>query len=382
MAPFQCAVLGVGGRGKNHLSWLLGHAKAHVAAVCDIDARRLQSAVDLAAKRQDAPPKPYTDYHALLDEVSPDCVFIAAPHYMHAPMTIAAANHDAHVFCEKPMAINLKQCDDMIVACRLNDVKLAIGLQKRYVMEFEYLAAATRGAAGDQGALGKITDIYMSARHWRGEMYYLGSSPVDPSTGVAPGPWRGRWATEGGGILINQAIHNVDVFRWIAGPLRTLTAYGGCVSPDHKFIEVEDTVSATMELENGALANLVLTSSNAKNAHEPNRIVVHGTDGYILASGGYAGEMIRVDTRYANEEDYDVPWPMEAHKRDQVENFFWAIEHDADPKVTGEVGRQSIEVVRGILKSIHQEGPVRFPLKDSFTPFVHNVNRERWDPGF
>ncbi|MHA1730907.1 MAG: Gfo/Idh/MocA family protein [Promethearchaeota archaeon] len=381
MASHKCAVLGVGGRGNDHVNWLLRYRDAEVVAVCDINEDLARKQVEKVEEKQQTECRAYRDYTELLDEESIDAAFIASPHYMHAPMTIAAAQHDVNVFCEKPMAVNLKQADDMIVACRLNDVKLAIGLQKRYVPEFQYLHDAVNGASGDRGDLGRITDVYMTARHYRGEMYYLTSAPVDPATGVPPGPWRGRWDTEGAGVLINQAVHNIDVFRWVVGPIRSLTAYGATISNDHKFIEVEDTVTACMELENGAVATLVVTSSNPKDC-EANRIVVHGTRGYVEASGGYAGEMIRHDSRYENEEDYDIPWTMEMHERDQVENFFHALDHDHDPKVTGEVGRQSIEVVRAILKSIQSEGPVRFPLKDSFTPFVPNRNRAEWDPGF
>jgi predicted dehydrogenase len=216
----------------------------------------------------------------------------------------------------------------------------------------------------------------MTARHYRGEMYYLASSQVDPKTGFVPGPWRGRWDTEGAGILINQAVHNVDVFRHITGPVRSLTAYGANISPDHKFVEVEDTVGVSMELQNGAIATMILTSSNKK--AEDNRIVIHGTDGYIIAGGGYAGEMIQADTRYTNEEDYDMPFIMEPHLRDQIDNFFWALDNDEDPLVTGEEGRKSIEMVRAILKSIQTDAPVRFPLKDTMAyPFVHNVNHDR-----
>ncbi len=382
MPSYKCAVLAVGGRGNSHLDWLLRHPKAEVVAVSDIDANKLKRAADKVAAKQGEACRTYQDYHALLDEESLDAAFIASPHYLHAPMTIAAAEHEVNVFCEKPMATSLKQCDDMIMACRMNDVKLAIGLQMHFVPEFQYLHDAVNGVKGDKGDLGRITDIYMTARHFRGEMYYISSSPVDPATGVPAGPWRGRWDTEGAGVLMNQAVHNIDVFRWITGPIRSLTACGATISREHKFIEVEDTVAVTMELENGAVANLIVTSSNPSKESEPNRIVIHGTKGYILAEGGYAGNYIRHDTRYASEEDYDIPFTLENHKADQVENFFHALEHDEDPLVTGEVGRQSIELVRGILKSIQQEGTVHFPLKDSFTPFVPNRNRAKWDPGF
>ena len=119
---------------------------------------------------------------------------------------------------------------------------------------------------------------------------------------------------------------------------------------------------------------MILTSSNKK--ADENHITIHGTKNYLKAGGGYAGEMIQKDTRWKDEEDYDIPWHTNPWETDQVDNFFHALDEDIDPKVTGEEGRKSVELVRAILKSIQSEGPVRFPLKDSFTPSVHNVNRD------
>jgi UDP-N-acetyl-2-amino-2-deoxyglucuronate dehydrogenase len=366
---YKCAVLGVGGRGNDHVNWLLKSKRAEIVAVCDIDEKRAKTIAEKANAKW------YTDYRELLEKEKLDAVFIASPHYLHAPMTIAAAEKEVNVFCEKPMAINLPQCDAMITACRKNDVKLAIGFQKRYVHEFKYLYDAIRGAKGDQGDLGRLTDITMNARHYRGEMYYLSSSQVDPKTGVAPGQWRGRWDTEGAGILINQAIHNIDIFRWICGPFKSLCAFGSTISKEHQFIEVEDTVAVSFELENGAVGTFVSTSANKK--ADENNMIIHGTDGYIKAGGSYAGEMIMADTRYKDEEDYDIPFTMDQNWN-QVDNFFQALDDDKDPLVTGEEGRKSIELVRAILKSIKIDGPVRFPLKDSTDyPYVHNVNKDR-----
>ena len=122
--------------------------------------------------------------------------------------------------------------------------------------------------------------------------------------------------------------------------------------------------------------NIIITTSN-NNTEEPNKITIHGTKGCIMAEGGYGGRNIIVDTRYESEEDYEVPFEMDMKKRDQIHNFFWAIDNDEDPFVTGEEARKSIELMRAILKSIMIEGPVRFPLVDMRErPFIHNVSRE------
>jgi UDP-N-acetyl-2-amino-2-deoxyglucuronate dehydrogenase len=365
---FKCAVIAVGGRGKDHVSWLKANSRAEIIAVCDIDTVRVKKIAESCGA------KPYTNYKELIDTEKLDAIFIASPHYLHAPMTIYAADHDINVFCEKPMATTLIDSDAMISACRKNGVKLAIGLQLRYEPALEYLYNAVRGAKGELGDLGRITDIYLTARHYRGELYYVSSSQVDPSTGVQPGPWRGRWQTEGAGILINQAIHNIDILRYVCGPFRSLNAYGSIISSEHKFIEVEDTVGVSFELDNGALGTAIFSSANAK--EEKNRLVIHGTKGHIIASGGYGENVITLDTRYKSEEDYEIPFYTDP-KRNQIDNFFDAIELDKEPMVNGEEGRKSLEIVRAILKSIQNEGRVHFPLHDSLSfPMVHNVNRE------
>ena len=245
----------------------------------------------------------------------------------------------------------------------------------RFLPTTQYFYNAIRGAKGKNGGLGRITDIYMTARHHREELYYMGSSLVDPKTGVPPGPWRGRWATEGAGILINQAIHNLDILRYICGPFRSLSAYVRTIADEHRFIEVEDTVAVSFELENGAVGSYICASSNKK--AEENRLVIHGTDGYIESAGGYAGDSIRKDTRWDNEEDYEVPFYTDPLQTDQIASFFNAIKEDIDPKVTGEEGRKSLEILRGILKSVELESKVHFPLQDIIAfPNVSNINFE------
>ena len=366
---YKCAVLGAGGRGNDWCRNLSKHKECDLVAISDIDEGRLK----LMGKKYNVD-KLYTDYNELLEKESLDFVAIATPHYMHAPMTVAAANNDCHVFCEKPMAINLQQCDEMIIACRTNDVKLAIGFQHHYDGILWYLKEAVEGKAGDNGSLGRVTDIVMRGRHYRSEMYYLGSSKVDPKTGVTPGPWRGRWQTEGAGILINQAVHNMDAFQMIGGPIKSCNAYAKTISKDHKFIEVEDTVIASVEFENGALGSLILTSSNKK--AQENSISIHGTDNYIEGSGGFCANFVTMDTRYKDEEDYEVPFYMDP-RRNQLENFLDSISNDTEPMVNGEEGRKSIELIRAILISVQNGGKrVHFPVADSIQhPTVENVNR-------
>jgi predicted dehydrogenase len=369
MGKLRVGVVGVGARGSDHVTWYNKRQDTELVAICDISKERGKPLADTNKVAY------YHDYNELFEKEKLDIVSIATPHYLHAPVTVAASEHDVNVFCEKPMALNLSQCDEMIRACRKNAVKLAVGLQMRYIPEFQYLYDAIRGAKGENGSLGRITDVYMTARHHRNELYYMTSSLVDPKIGpyVPPGPWRGRWLTEGGGVIINQAIHNIDILRWIVGPIRSLSAHGSILGEDHALIEVDDTVAVSFEAESGLIGTFIVSSSNRK--PENNRIVIHGSDSYIIAGGGYTADKITYDGRYTKEEDYEIPIITEPHLQNQTDNFIHSIKNDVSPKVTGEEGRKSVEVLRAILKSIQNESCVHFPLQDSNTfPTLTNRN--------
>ncbi|GAB4331537.1 MAG: Gfo/Idh/MocA family oxidoreductase [Promethearchaeota archaeon] len=364
--PLNFAVVGVGAQGSNWCRRLQKHPETNLVATVDCDERRAKA----VAERTGAPAHYKTPQELFKQQRGLDAVVIATPHYLHAPFTVLAAENDVNVLCEKPMAITLQQCDEMIIAARKNCVKLAIGHQHRFDRVYEYLYDAMRGAEGELGSLGTITDITMTARHYRGDIYYLGSTPVDPSTGVPAGPWRGRWLSEGGGILINQAIHDIDFFRWITGPVESLSAHASTLAPNHALIEVEDTVTASFRLKSGALGTMVIASSNKKPA--PRRIVVHGTEGHLILEGNF----VTVDTRYKDEEDYEVPFGAPP-RHNLLENFVDAIREDKEPMCPGEEGRKAIEVVRAILLSNFFERTIRFPVRDMpYFPTVHNPLRD------
>ncbi|MHA1683498.1 MAG: Gfo/Idh/MocA family protein [Promethearchaeota archaeon] len=368
MVNYKAAVIGVGGQGGNWASRLRVHADVELKAICDIDEKRAKKVAN-----DNGAVNVYGDPGEMLKKESLDFCVIATPHYLHAPYTVLCAENDVHVLCEKPMAINLQQADQMIIAARKNCVNLGIGFQMRFKPMFQYLYDAARGAEGELGSLGRITDFSLSARHYRSGMYYMTSSPVDPKTGVSAGQWRGRWETEGAGILINQAVHDIDIFQWIVGPIKSLSAHASTIAKEHALIEVEDTVTACFTTQSGALGTMVFSTSNKKSP--PNAMTIHGENGYVASTGSY-GSMITADTRYKDEEDWDVPF-MVPPRHDLLSNFVDSITNETDPMVCGEEGRKSIEVIRAILKSVQEERTVYFPVKDTITyPTLHNVSRD------
>ncbi|HME55897.1 MAG TPA: Gfo/Idh/MocA family oxidoreductase [Candidatus Lokiarchaeia archaeon] len=366
---FKCAVIGVGGRGSDWATNMLRVSKeVELKAVCDIDQRQAKTVAEKCGGVA-----VYSDVEELLKKESLDFVVIATPHYLHAPFTIMCAEHDVNVLCEKPMAINLQQADQMIISARKNAIKLGIGFQMRFKPHFKYIYDAVRGASGELGSLGRITDFTLEARHHRTGMYYLTSSQVDPQTGVSAGPWRGRWETEGAGILINQAVHDIDIFQYIVGPIKCLSAHVATIAKDHALIEVEDTVTACFTTQAGAVGRLVVSTANKK--FPGDRLIVQGENGYVMADGAY-GNTILADTRYKNEEDYEVPF-VTSKRHNLLDDFLDAIIEDRDPMTPGEEGRKSVEVIRAILNSAQQERTVYFPVKDTIAyATIHNVSRD------
>ncbi|MHA1682837.1 MAG: Gfo/Idh/MocA family protein [Promethearchaeota archaeon] len=363
---WKAAVIGPGGRGGGWAKRIAVHAETELVAVCDINKGRAEQVA-----KANGNANVYTDVEELLKkEKGLDFVVIATPHYMHAPQTVLAAENDVSILCEKPMAINLQQADQMIIAARKNCVTLGIGFQYRFEVMYQYLYDAARGAEGELGSLGRITDFSLSARHYRSGMYYLTSSPVDPKTGVSAGQWRGRWETEGAGILINQAVHDIDMFRWVVGPIKSLSAHASTIAREHALIEVEDTVTACFTTQTGALGTMVFSTSNKKSP--ANKMLVQGENGYVEKTNSF----ITADTRYKEEDDWEVPF-MVPKRHNLLENFIDSMANETDPMVCGEEGRKSIEVIRAILKSVQEERTVYFPVKDTITyPTLHNINRD------
>ena len=368
---YKAGVIGPGGRGGGWARRLHAHKEVELKAVCDINESRAKSVAEKKGKCN-----AYTDVQAMLKKEDLDFCVVATPHYLHAPQAVLCCENDVSVLCEKPMAISLQQCDQMIIAARKNAVTLGIGFQHRFNPVYQYLYDAARGAEGELGTLGRITDFSMWARHYRSGMYYLGSSPVDPSTGVPPGQWRGRWATEGAGILINQAVHDIDIFQWVVGDFKSLSAHAATIAKEHALIEVEDTVSVSFTTQSGAVGSMIFASSNKKGKFPENFMIVQGENGYVKSTDSYKGFILH-DDRYKDEEDWEVPF-MVPKRHNLLENFLDAMTNDTDPMVPGEEGRKSIAVIRAILKSVQEERSVNFPVKDTITfPTLHNLSRDK-----
>jgi predicted dehydrogenase len=290
----------------------------------------------------------FTDYKEMLEKAPIDAVIINTPHYLHYPMAMDAIKAGKHTLVDKPMAINLQQADEMIREADRRGVKLGVVFQSR----FDSTMRKVKDAA-QKGKFGRLILGEATVKWFRTQEYY------DKS------PWRGRWATEGGGALINQAIHTIDILLWILGPPKRLWAQIDTVA--HK-IEVEDIAVAAIRFENGALG--IIQGSTAIYPGLPTRLEIHGTKGTALIEGevlkrwSVVGEE-EVIAEKAKEglKSWARPELVPAtNHASLIRDFAEAVLEDRDPFVDGAEGRRSLELIMAIYESSRSQKIVDFPL--------------------
>ena len=235
----KAAVIGLGDIAPIHIGAIAANDEIELCAVCDINP---------AAKERAPQGIPfYTDYKEMIQKEKPDCVHICLPHYLHYPVAKEAAEMGVNVFCEKPVALNQAQAAEYVQLEKDHpELQIGICLQNRLNETTEKLKELI-----ENETYGKVTGIRGMVPWARPKEYY------DVK------PWRGKWKTAGGGCMINQSVHTLDLLYYLAGPIKRLKASVSQVL-DYG-IEVEDTVTASLEFENGAHGLFYATNANFKN---------------------------------------------------------------------------------------------------------------------
>ena len=232
---FRVALIGCGAISGNHVNAILSAGQT-LCALCDVEIHRAKA----LAEKFDLQELPlYTDYKEMLDREHPDALHIATPHYLHAEMVTEALGRNIHVLCEKPIGISLDQLEAIKKAVSQSSAQLGICQQNRY--EPMMLRLKELAKDGVKGGNGYVV--------WKRDAAYYRS-----------GAWRGTWAEEGGGVMINQALHTLDILQWICGMPTHVTAH--CANDSLKgVIEVEDTASARFETADGTVLHFYATNS-------------------------------------------------------------------------------------------------------------------------
>jgi len=235
-APLRLAIIGSGNIAAVHAVAIGQVLDAKLTAVC---ARNVTKAAELAAE---AGAQVFSTLEELLAANIADGVLIATPSGAHAEAALPALDAGLHVLCEKPLEINLERVRTMIATAERNNRILAGFFPLRGSM-----AASTIRAALDAGRFGRLTFVSARVKWWRDATYYADSN------------WRGTWALDGGGALINQGIHAVDLLQWFGGEVVEVGARAATLA--HEGIEVEDTLAASLRFSHGGLGTLAAATS-------------------------------------------------------------------------------------------------------------------------
>lgn len=307
-------------------------------------------AADLAAKN-DA--KFTTDVEELLADDAVEAVILSLPHNLHAPLTVQSARAGKHVLTEKPIARNLTETDEMIAACKAAGVKLGVLHPMRFIYRAKKAAEMVRN-----GAIGDVLAVKMDFMCYKNDSYWHGGF-----TGRAKTDWRVSIEGAGGGCLMTNLIHNIDMMVAILdwSPQRIYAEYATLRTE----VEVEDFVSFVMRLDSGAIVSADCSSAAA--GEDPIWDRIYGTKGQIAFS--FRGMKAFLHEPYEEMEtwkwvDLSCPESFPESRQTCVDGFIRAVREGAEIPVSGTQARRALEVVRGAYLSMERGAPVRFPVQE------------------
>jgi UDP-N-acetyl-2-amino-2-deoxyglucuronate dehydrogenase len=332
-------IVGCGMIGKVQAEAIASIAGARLLAVCARDEKRV---TEFAAKFGAAG---YTDYERFLDHPGLRIVNICTPNGAHAEQGVAAARAGIHILVEKPIDTTLEKADALIGACDAAGVKLGVIFQSRFLPAVQKIKRAI-----DEGRLGRlmIGDAYV--KWYRSPEYYAGS-------------WHGTMAMDGGGALINQAIHTVDLLRWMMGPVDAAFAMKAALR--YPQIEGEDTLVASLRFNSGALG--VIEAATSVKPGFKRRLEISGERGAIILDGdaiscwAIDGEDVEAvgGEQITDGSANPAAISNEGHRL-QIEDMMRAVIEDRAPMIDGREGRKSLELVVGLYESAVSGQSVKF----------------------
>jgi predicted dehydrogenase len=335
-------------------------ADFHARAIREVRGAKLVAcydAIPAAADRLAASTgvRAYHDLDAMLADPAVHVVTVATPSGAHLEPAMKAAQAGKHVIVEKPLEITLDRCDKIIEACRRSGVVLSTIFPSRFHDSSRQLKRAV-----DQGRFGRLAlgDAYV--KWFRPQSYYDG------------GAWRGTWELDGGGALMNQAIHSVDLLAWLMGPVVEIRGQFGLLA--HQRIEVEDVALATLRIASGAMG--VIEASTAVYPGYLKRIELHGSTGSAALE---EEDLVKWDFAAAKPSDAAIREKMaarvsggggasdpkaighHAHAR-QFQDVVQAIRRGVPPAIDGPEGRRAVEIILGVYKAAESGRSVVLPL--------------------
>ena len=335
-------------------------AEFHAAAIRDIPNARLVAVSDVveASAQRSAEShgvEGYTDHQKMTERDDIDTVCVCTPSGFHMDPAVDAAKAGKHVVVEKPLEVTLARCDAIIQAAADAGVKLCGIFPSRFHKCNQFVKRAI-----DACRFGRLTLADVYNKWWRSQAYY------------DSGGWRGTWKLDGGGALMNQGIHVIDLLLWMMGPVRTVMAFTDTLC--HERIEVEDTAVAALRFECGALG--VIEGATSVYPGMLKRMEISGDKGTVVIT---EEDIVKWDFEEEVPDDEWIRSEFAAHgktgggasdpmaishdgHRQQLLDLIAAIEQDRAPSVDGPEARKAVELILAIYVSAHEQRMVELPL--------------------
>jgi predicted dehydrogenase len=321
------AVVGLG-MGRSRSKMIAETPGARLAVVCDLNEERAKAAAQELHV-------PYTlDHHEALARKDVEVVLVMTPTGAHAPVAIDAAGAGKHVVTTKPLEVTVERCDQVIRACDEAGVVLAVDFGSRYAQDMQTVKRAI-----DEGKLGRLILGEATLKWYRSQAYY------------DAGGWRGTWAMDGGGSLMNQSIHPIDLLLWFLGDAKRVM---GTAAIFTHCIETEDLGMALIEFASGAVGRILGTTTYPES--QPFEVNVHGNRGGVVTrDGAIAGWHFLEGAKDTVIEPGTGPANI-------VADMVGVLRQNRKPVVDGREGRRPVELIQAIYQSAGEGGWVHLPL--------------------
>ena len=383
MSKLRYGVIGVTGIGRYHIQRALEDDRLQLTALVDVN----EEALRVATTGRDV--RVFADYRDMLDAGVVDAVSIATPHHLHAEIGLACLRAGVHIFLEKPFANRLSEVDEMLAEADSRKLKISVGHQYRL-----HHSPQTMKRIIDSGQLGRIMQVLWTWAEFRPEIYY------------ARDAWRKSWRRAGGGLLMNQASHDLDLICWLFGRPEAVSAE--VVNQLHN-MELDDAFSASVVFGGGVLATLQMTI-NRPRAFSVRHVVgdrgmlvmpdvrsLAGDEKDLIQLGLFEDSLVELNAQMRDAHDQPaIEWrtvsapdgrrdlekllrPARLWRRLGIlkrrrkttgmpilmRSFVDAVLTDGEPLVSGASARPAVELINGILLSAVRRKPVEFPVDAS-----------------
>ncbi len=336
-------------------------APFHARAISELPNARLIAVADVIQERAEEAAAEFgvepTSVEQLLARPDIDVVSVCVPSGLHADVGVEVARAGKHVIVEKPIEVTLEAADRLIEGCREQGVKLTVISQHRFDPGMVSLRQLV-----DDGRLGRLVLGDAIVKWYRTQEYY------------DSGSWRGTWSLDGGGALMNQGVHYVDMLQWIMGPVERV--FARCRTGAHERIEVEDIAVAVLSFEGGAVG--VLQATTAVYPGLPERLEITGTGGTVIVQEGklrvcelkdekgetspYGGKLRDVPAGEGEGGAADPAAISHAGHRAQMADLLEAIETGREPVIDGPEARRPLEIILAVYESARTGSDVQLPL--------------------